>query len=254
MRLVADGPPVPAGNVTDTDGTFVIDGLVPGGAYDLKVMRSGRRGSAPGVTTLPAVPAGSRDVLIAVPDPVEPEPATAVLRFLVRSQATGEAVQRFSWRLEGADSRASGAWGMQDHVDPGGALQVDKLVPGRAYTFVVRADGFGGVSLADLAASGNPAPVPVLLPAPGRLDVAVEDDHGLPLAHLLVTMRSPERLLGFLRPPSTFTDATGHAVFLDIDPGRYSVSVQRAGVVTESFADVAGGQAAFLRVTAKDAP
>ncbi len=256
VRLVADGPPVPAGNVTDTDGTFVLDGLVPGGAYDLKVMRSGRRGSAPGVTTLPAVPAGSRDVLITVPDPVEPEPATAVLRFLVRSQATGEVVSHFTWRLEGADSRAPAAWGMQDHEDAGGALQVDRLVPGKAYTIVVKAYGFGGASLADLRASGDPAPVPVLLPAPGRLEVAVEDEHGLPLPHLAVTLRRPDGLLGFLplQLPSAFTDAAGHAVFLDLDPGSYSVSVQRASVVTESVVDVAGGQAAFLRVTAKDAP
>jgi hypothetical protein len=244
---------VPLWTETDAQGQFELSGLQPG-EVDVALVLWGR---AP-VHQL-ATPG---EVTLVLP---EPNPPPAELTAAVRAPIAGRLAHplRRAWSdAEGYEvalvpiappQEFGGTVERRVHTDRQGVFAFDDLALG-SYRIVVLPSWAAGGSWPDLAdpaharlEHGQDGGGLVVVLGLGALDVEVTDELGSGIAGALALLTSaaqPARIW----PPAT-ADARGHLRFLDLPPGRYTLSVRAGeGQSTLENVEIASGEILPLRV------
>jgi hypothetical protein len=239
--------------VADDDGRFSVGPLHPQGVYVLTASYGpkDRRDllTARDVITMPDVPAGTTDVLLA-----SDARSKAVGRFslLVRSAADGRPVAKFITRC--ARRERDGGWSEPEFKtwrDERGLAEF-LWIPRDAHCgLVVEAVGFGRVLLPEVVPTEEDDPIAVMLPATGALDVQVRKADA-PAAYAFFSgtrMASAfETALAFGRATIGRVDEDGARHITDLEPGTWSFSVSLGGATERRTVDVTAGGSARLEV------
>jgi len=237
------------GSTTHRDGSFTLQPLPASGVYEIRAYRS--RAFPPrlvGDDELPweAVAVGRSDVTLVA---AAIEPPRGSIRITPVLATPGVRLEDVVCSVV-AEGETSGVAGRRGKVADGIILVTD-LDASVLYTVVLAAKGLGGVDVHDVQPTPEGTPLIVHLPAPGALDVTVEDARGavVPYAQVEISRSFNISLDPFmsgigLRP----TDAHGTVRFEALDPGHYTVVTWALGARVESVVEVPDGGRVALRV------